>query len=136
MLRSCCFVAGLLSATALSMQRIHVLHHAGNPPHASRYTFPTMCDRRRDPGDDGFDPTVDIPTNATLADLQPKGIGGILSGLPWWFPLAIGWFLAPNLGVQLPEDIFRAPTAAQERQILRDERSMFSDELERELYGK
>ena len=71
-------------------------------------------------------------------DAQPKGPGAILAGLPWWFPIAIGWALAPQFGVQppaLPDNIFAAPTARQERQILKDEASMFSQEVVQDLYG-
>ena len=93
-------------------------------------------DRQRSPGDDDYDPTIDSPDDALLEDLRPKGPMAILSGLPWWFPLAIGWFLAPALPTSPLNDIFSTPTPQQERQILREERSMFSDQLENELYGK
>ena len=94
-------------------------------------------DRQRNPDDEDYDSTIDIPANATVKDLI-KGPGAILSGLPWWAPLAIGWFLAPAM----PEspltgiDIFAAPTARQERQIRLEERSLVSDRVEMELYGK
>jgi hypothetical protein len=87
---------------------------------------------------------------------EPKGglLAGLLGGLPWWFPLAIGWLIAPNFGLDggaggdgpvpttvVPEDIFSPPTVRQERQILREERSVFQDReenirLEQELYGR
>ena len=97
------------------------------------------------------------PSPANGKDGQPDKpkvglLAGLLGGLPWWFPLAIGWVLAPNLGLNgggdnslpttvVPEDIFSPPTVRQERQILREERSVFQDrqeniKLEQELYGK
>mgnify|MGYP001189255596 CR=1 FL=1 len=92
------------------------------------------------PEDEKRDPTVDIPEGASLKDMPPKGPGAILSGLPWWFPLAIGWFLAPAVPASPLQDIFAAPTAQQEKQLLREERAVIADPvrekaLERELYG-
>lgn len=92
-------------------------------------------DRNRNPD---FDPTVDIPDGGTPGSLRPKGPGGILAGLPWWFPFALGWLLAPSLP-QSPLadlDIFSAPTTQQEKQILRDERSIISQGVQDELYGR
>ena len=94
-------------------------------------------DRNRNPDDPDFDPTVDIPDGGTPGSLRPKGPGGILAGLPWWFPFALGWLLAPSLP-QSPLadlDIFSAPTTQQEKQILRDERSIISQGVQDELYG-
>ena len=78
--------------------------------------------------------------------LLPKGPGDILASLPWWFPIALGWILAPDifgLGGQtppsLPDDIFSGSeglTAREERQLLREEASMFSEETVKDLYGK
>ena len=100
--------------------------------------IPAMNDRKRTPDDPDFDPTVDIPDGATPESLRPKGPGGILAGLPWWFPLALGWLLAPGLP-QSPLadiDIFKAPTAQQERQILREERAIISEQVKDDLYGR
>lgn len=96
------------------------------------------CDRGADDDDERLDPSVDIPEGASLEDIRPKGPGALLSGLPWWAPLAIGWLLAPNVlpPDMLPDDIFAAPTAREERQLLREERAIVSDSVERELYGR
>ena len=133
-----CFLASALAFVPVSANRLRRRHLAITT--ASRRSSGLVADenRQRSPGDDDFDPTIDIPSNATLSDLRPAGPGAILSGLPWWAPLAIGWFLAPAL----PEspltgmDIFAAPTAQQERQIRLEERSLVSDRIEKELYGK
>ena len=72
----------------------------------------------------------------SLEEIRPKGPMAILSGLPWWFPLAVGWLLAPQV---MPEgtmdNIFAAPTARESRNMLRDERALASDRVEKELYG-
>ena len=109
----------------------------GCKPQQARRAFVVAQDKRpRSPEDEDFDATVDIPEGAKLEDIRPKGISSLLQGLPWWFPLAVGWILAPAL----PEsplaqmDIFTAPTAQQERQILREERALVSDRIEAELY--
>lgn len=127
-------------ASAIRPSHVRIVSHtAGEAGTLNRNRPVLLSERGPQPGDDDFDPTVDIPTNATAADLRPGGIGGVLSGLPVWFPFAIGWFLAPQMGVEMPSmpsDIFAAPTAQQERQILREERSIVSDRVERELYGR
>ena len=93
------------------------------------------------------DEQQDMPAKGPLAeensgdeqqDMRAKGPLALLSGLPWWFPVAIGWLLAPQVVPEgmLPDDIFAAPTAQQERTMLRDERSLASDMVERELYGR
>ena len=75
----------------------------------------------------------------TLEELRPKGFGEILGGLPWWTPIALGWILAPQLGFgtpTLPDNIFAPPTEQQQRQMLREERSLVSPDIQKELYGR
>jgi len=79
------------------------------------------------------------PTGANNDEPQPVGFGGLLGGLPWWFPIAIGWFLAPQLfgtPSAIPDNIFSPPSEQQERQMLREERSLVSPNVQRELYGR
>ena len=75
----------------------------------------------------------------TLEELRPKGPGEILGGLPWWAPIALGWILAPQLGLgtpTLPDNIFAPPTEQQQRQMLREERSLVSPNIQSQLYGR